>query len=153
MELDYLIQNSVQQSYLSELYSIIPLNIYGKPLGWGRIPPNSQNFTYFPHQKNALNKFTLSTTKVSFVAVAIVVVSFFFNFRLYVHMCYASFIDRCLLNVVFSMTKALNGQSSPEKKLYSPHLSVLLFRAPFFYFELYKIATDSTPNGTLWLVN
>ena len=46
-------------------------------LRMGKNPAQQPNFTYFPHQKNALNKFTLSTTKVSFVAVAIVVVSFF----------------------------------------------------------------------------
>ena len=31
---------------------IIPLNPYGKPWRWGRIPANSQKFTNFPHQKN-----------------------------------------------------------------------------------------------------
>ena len=31
---------------------IIPLNLYGKPFGWGRIPTNSRKFTHFPHQEN-----------------------------------------------------------------------------------------------------
>ena len=31
---------------------IIPLKLYGKPWGWGRVPANSQKFTHFPHQKN-----------------------------------------------------------------------------------------------------
>ena len=41
-----------QQDYQPELYPIIPLNIYGKPWRWGRIPPNNQKFTYFSYQKN-----------------------------------------------------------------------------------------------------
>ena len=31
---------------------IIPLNLYGKSWGWGRIPANSQKFTNFPIRKN-----------------------------------------------------------------------------------------------------
>ena len=42
---------------------IIPLNIYGKPWGWGRIPANSQKFSNFPTRKILLNKFTSSTVK------------------------------------------------------------------------------------------
>ena len=42
---------------------IIPLNLYGKPCGWGRISVNSQKFINFPHFSNLtipLNKFTSS---------------------------------------------------------------------------------------------
>ena len=35
-------------------HRIIPLNRYGKPWEWGRIPANSQKFTHFPHQKSPL---------------------------------------------------------------------------------------------------
>ena len=45
---------------------IIPLNLYGKPCGWGRISANSQKFINFPHFSNLiilLNKFTSSTIK------------------------------------------------------------------------------------------
>ena len=31
--------------------SFLPLNFYGKPWGWGRIPPNREKFTHFPYQK------------------------------------------------------------------------------------------------------
>ena len=51
LELNALIQNSVQQDYLPELYPIVPLNGYGKHWGWGWITRNSQKFTHFPHQK------------------------------------------------------------------------------------------------------
>ena len=54
LELNPLIQNSVQQDYLPELHPIIPINIYRKPWRWGIIPPNSQKCTHFPHQKNLL---------------------------------------------------------------------------------------------------
>ena len=69
-------------------------------------------------------------------------------------------INRCLLNVVFSMTKALNGQSSPEQNsilctfqcyLESPAWFPV-FRTPFFYFKLYKISTAQTPVWTVWLI-
>ena len=30
-----------------------PRTLMGNPRGWGRIPPNSQKFTHFPHQKNS----------------------------------------------------------------------------------------------------
>ena len=72
LKLSPLIQNSVQQDYLPESYtrylpsyrkyqllhppgvdcSPLPLNFYGKSWGWCKIPPNSQKFTHFPHQKN-----------------------------------------------------------------------------------------------------
>ena len=42
-------------------------------------------------------------------------------------------IIRCLLNVVLSMTKALNGQSSPKQNFYSPHLSMLFEKACFSF--------------------
>ena len=70
-----------------------------------------------------------------------------------------------LLNVVFSMTKALNGQSSPKQNFRSPHLSMLIEKPCFsfcvfssisyslFYFKLYKISTDLTPVGTSWLAS
>ena len=73
LKLSPLIQNRVQQDYLPESYARhlpsyqkchkivaptrcgllpLPLNFYGKPLGWGKILPNSQKFIRFPHQKN-----------------------------------------------------------------------------------------------------
>ena len=91
------------------------------------------------------------------------------NFRLYVHTYHANLTNQCLLNVVFSMTKAFNDWSCPKKNLYSFHLSIpslppMLFRKPcfcyclfssftefLFYFKLYKISTDTTPIGNLWL--
>ena len=45
---------------------IIPLNLYGKPCGWGRISANSQKFINFPNFSNLiilLNKFISSTIK------------------------------------------------------------------------------------------
>ena len=45
---------------------IIPLNLYGKHWGWGRIPANSQNLLISPTRKILLKKFT-STTIKSFV--------------------------------------------------------------------------------------
>ena len=50
----------------------------------------------------------------------------FFNFRLYMYThVMLILINQCLLNVVFSITKALNGQISPKQHFYYPHLSML----------------------------
>ena len=38
LELNSLIQTSIQQGYLPELYPIIPINLCGKPWEYGRIP-------------------------------------------------------------------------------------------------------------------
>ena len=56
-------------------------------------------------------------------------------------------INQCLLNVVFRITKALNGQISLKQHFYYPHL----FSYFLFYFKPFKISTDPTPVGTLWL--
>ena len=59
LELNLLIQNSVQQDYLPELFPITsPLNIYGKPWGWGRTLSNSQHLLISLARKIPLNKFT-----------------------------------------------------------------------------------------------
>ena len=91
------------------------------------------------------------------------------NFRLYVHTCYANLTKQCLLNVAFSMTKEWNDWSSPKQNFHSLHLFIpslppMLFQKPcfcyrlffsfshpLFYFSVYKISTDSTPIGILWL--
>ena len=41
------------------------------------------------------------------------------------------FINRCLLNVVFSMVKEKNGQYSAKQNFLFPHLS-MLFAKPYF---------------------
>ena len=60
-------------------------------------------------------------------------------------------IYQCLLNIVFSINKALNGQISSKCHLYYPHLSMLfensaslnacfpLFRTSFFISNLIKL--------------
>ena len=60
----------------------------------------------------------------------------------------------CLLNVAFSMTKALNGQNSPEQNFCSPNISISCFdnfyhSGHFFYF--YKGLTYRRPRWKyLW---
>ena len=84
------------------------------------------------------------------------------NFRRYVHTCHANLTNQCLLNVAYSMTKALNNQSSPKQNFHSlPHslqcyfenpasinACFPLFHTPFFY----KISTHPTPIEIWWLV-
>ena len=73
-KLSPLIQNSVQQDYIAEScsryllsyqkcqnidalarcgLSLLPRNLYGKHRGWGKILPESQKLTHFPHQENS----------------------------------------------------------------------------------------------------
>ena len=64
------------------------------------------------------------------------------NFRLYVHTCHANLTNQCLLNVAFSMTKALNDWSSPKQNFHSLHLSItslppMLLQKPCFYYCLF----------------
>ena len=69
-----LIQSSIQQDYLSELYPSIPINIYGKPWGWGRIPPNSQKiYSFPPPEKPHLINLLLPLSKMSFLPHQIVI--------------------------------------------------------------------------------
>ena len=88
------------------------------------------------------------------------------NFRLYVHTCHPNLNNQCLLNVAFSMIKAVNNQSSPKQNFHSRHLSIttlppMLFRKrcsindcfPLFHILFsYKISTHPTPIGISWLV-
>ena len=66
-------------------------------------------------------------------------------------------VNRCLLNVDFSIVNALNGQSSRKQNFSSPHLSMLFgkfcisFKRSLFYFKLYKISTDPNTVGISWL--
>ena len=68
--------------------------------------------------------------QASFLAVAITVASFFLTSDFICTHVMLIFINRCLLNVVFSMTKALNGQTSPKQNFPSIHLSVF-FGKPY----------------------
>ena len=58
-------------------------------------------------------------------------------FRLYVSTCHANLTNQCLLNVAFSMRKALNNRSFPKQNFHSLYLSIpslaMLFWKPCFY--------------------
>ena len=68
-------------------------------------------------------------------------------------------INQCLLNGFFSISKALNGQSSPKQYFYYPHLSMLfgnsvslnacfpLFHIPFFISNLKKFQLNPLQLG------
>ena len=84
----------------------------------------------------------------------------FFNYRIYMYKhAMLTLINQCLLNVVFSIAKTLNGQISLKQHFYYLHLSTLFgnlcfseclffsFSHSSFYFKPYKILTDPTPVG------
>ena len=71
------------------------------------------------------NFHVITLCKLQFVAAVIPAVSFFLTSGfMYTHFMLI-LINRCLLNVVFSMSKVLNGQSSPKENFNSLHLSML----------------------------
>ena len=59
----------MSQNHCSHQVRTVPLllNYCRKPWGWGKIPPNSQKITHFPHQKNRFNRFKSFAVK-SFIS-------------------------------------------------------------------------------------
>ena len=138
-DLKKLIRTKFQQDYLPELFPIVPLDIYGKPWRWGESHPTTKNVFIYPTRKIPLMKFTL-LSKVSLLPHEIV--SFYlicscshgyciiFSFQ--ASCVVLILINRCLLNVVFSMTNALNDQSSSKQNFCPLHLSILMRVFLFF---------------------
>ena len=102
------------------------------------------------------NNFHLMTPyKLHLQLQSLLLYHFFYVHVLYTHVA-CSF---SLLNVVFSMTKALKYQSFPSNisiicywKTLLPLMLIFLFFIPTFYFKLYKTSTDTTLVGTLSFV-
>ena len=128
---------------------IIPLNLYGNPKALRRIPANSQKFKNFPFHKNLLEKRTSSTSTAIFISSlyrsficscshCCYIFFFFFKSRLYMNThVMLILINQCLLNVIFSITKALTGQISPKYHFYYFHL-LMLFRKLCFCLSLFS---------------
>ena len=134
-------------------------------------------------RKTLLNKFTSSVIKNAIYSPSnsnfhlitlcklhlwlqpLLLYQFCINFRFTYRCVTLILINWCLLNVVFSITKALIGQNSPKQNFYSSHLLMLLEKPCFslclfsffshsvFYFKFYKTSTNPTPVGILWLVS
>ena len=153
-------------------------------LGMGKNPTQQpKNLLISPTRKTHLINLLLPLSKMSFLPHQIVIF-ILLPYRSFIcdcsHCYYITFISNsgfmyicvmlilinwCLLNVDFSMKKALNGQSSLKQNFYSPHLSMLLEKPCFslclfsfyshslFYFKLHKISTDPTPVETSCLVS
>ena len=142
-------------------------------LGMGKNPTQQpQIYSFSSPEKSPLINLLLLLSKMAFLphqTVIFIKLPYRSSICGYSHCCYIIFISNsgfmytcvmlilinwCLLNVVFSMTKALNGQSSPKQNFYSPHLSMLLEKPCFslclfsfyshslFYFKLHEISTD-----------
>ena len=148
---------------------IVPLIIHRKLWRWGRIPPNSQKiYSIIPPKKFPLLNLLFPLSSMSFLPPPKsdfhLITLYKLHFWLYpwllyhclssgfMHICVMpTLINRCLLNVAFDMTKALNGQSSPKKNFYSLHLPILLgkpclslclfssFSTPFFISNFMKL--------------
>ena len=82
----------------------------------------AKNLLLFPTRKILLNKFTPSAIK------SVIPSPSNTNFHLItlytLHLQLQSLLLQSFLNVVFSMTKALNGQRCPKQNFYCPHLSM-----------------------------
>ena len=72
-------------------------------------------------------------------------------------------VNKCLLNVIFSMIKALNCRNSPKENFHSLHFSsiwktlvllMLVFLSPsLFHFKLYRISSGPTPVVISWFAS
>ena len=100
-----------------------------------------------------------------FITAVILVISFFLTSAfMYTH-AVLILINLYLLNVFFSMTKALNSQNSSKQSLNFPTpfnaiwiillliMFILLFFPLSFYFKLYKVSPDPTPVVISWLAS
>ena len=58
---------SVLQHYLPELFSIIPLNIYGNPGDGEESHPTAKNLLISPTRKKPINKFTSLVILIIFI--------------------------------------------------------------------------------------
>ena len=137
-------------------------------------PKHSKNLLIYPTRKISPIKFTSSVVKsvipspwnCNFHLITLCKLHLWLQPWLLCHFLTSAFkyicdmlilINRCLLNVVFRMTKALNGQRSLKQNIYSLHLPMLLgkpclflcffssFFDSLFYVKIYKFSTDSTP--------
>ena len=103
----------------------LPLNLMGNPGDEEKSYPTAKNLLISPIRKILLNRFKsfavksfISSSSNSNFQVIILcnlhlqlqsfLLYHILNFRLYVHTCRANLTNQCLLNVAFSMTKALN---------------------------------------------
>ena len=73
------------------------------------------------------------------------------NFMLYVHTCHAKH-DKSIEWLKLSQAKFPFPPSNAIRKLCFYYCLFSSFSHSLFYFTLYKISTDSTPIGILWLV-
>ena len=113
-----------------------PWTFMGIPGDVGKSYPTAKNLLISPIIKIPLNRFKSFAIK-SFISspsnsnfqvitlgnLHLLLQSFLLyhilNFRLYVYTCHANLPNQCLLNVAFSMTKALNDWSSPKQNFHS----------------------------------
>ena len=126
---------------------------------WENLTQQAKIYSSPPPEKSPLINLHLPVSKVSFLShqIAIFIQLLYISFICSCsHCCCIIFfltsgfmytyvmpilINQCLLNVVFSMAKALNGQSSPSKFLFSPTFSaiwktLLLLMLVFLFFTL-----------------
>ena len=117
------------------------------PGDWRKSYPTAKNLLVFPIRKigfnrlKSLSKVTFPLHQIAFSSnhlmkplfLAVVILLYhILNLRLYVYTCCANLTNQCLLNVAFSMRKALNNRSFPKQNFHFLHLS---FPSLQCYFE------------------
>ena len=145
MEINRIIQNSVQHNYLPELYPLYPQPYKKmppsppcmdcptpspKPFVWGKSCRQGENSAqkrknaHFPHQKNpphqtAIKSFIYSCSHCC--CIMVLTSGFMYRYIMIILIC------RLLLNLICTMIKTLNGRNS-STKISNPflHLSMLL---------------------------
>ena len=137
-----------------------PWTFVGNPGDGEKSHPPAKKLFISLIRKIDLIDLNLSLSKVSFLPHQVIILCSLYlwlqwfplyhvlNFRLYVHTCHANLTNQCLLNVAFSMTKALNDWSSLKQNSHSLHLSIpslppMLFRKARFYYCLFSSFSHS----------
>ena len=113
-----------------------PPKLLWEALGMGQNTSQQPKIYQFsPPEKSSLINLDLPLSKPSFLfhQIAIFISSPYTSFICSCSHCCCMLIliNQCLLNVVFSITKTLNGQIYPKQHFYYPHLSMLFGKLRF----------------------
>ena len=163
LELNPLIQYSIHQDYLPDLYPIIPLNIYVKP--WEEnTHPTAKYLLISATRKIPLNKFTCSANKnlTPFPSNSNFPLITLYRLHLQLYCCCIIFVSTSgYINWMLSLAwqKHWMVKVLPSKIFILPNFQCYLKNpaSPYACFPLFLtfffISTGSTPVGISWLVS
>ena len=126
----------------------IPLNLYGKPWGWGKYQQTAKSLLIFPSRKIFFIS-SLYTTLICTCSHCCCII--FPRFRLYMYaQVMLILINQCLLNVAFNITKSLNGYVSLKCHFYYPPFQCYLENSASLTRFFYKHKAYNHMNPQNW---